>query len=59
MLAWGSIGIVFVSPTNQVLPITYKLNFKCTNNMAKYEALVLGLKVALELKITDLIIYGE
>ena len=23
----------------------YKLNFKCTNNMAEYEALLLGLKL--------------
>lgn len=52
-------GIMLVSPTNQVISIAYKLNFKCTNNMVEYEALILGLKAALELKMIDLTIYGD
>ena len=53
------VGIMLVSHTNQVIPIAYKLNFKCTNNMAEYEVLILGLKAILELKITNLVIYGD
>lgn len=53
------VAIMLVSPTNQVIPIAYKLNFKCTNNMAKYEVLILGLKAFLELNVTNLIIYGD
>lgn len=48
-----------VSPTNQVIPIAYKLDFECTNNMAEYEALILGLKVVVALKIKDIEIYGD
>ena len=33
-----------MSPTNEVIPMDYKLIFKCTNNMKEYEALILGLK---------------
>jgi len=49
--------IVLVSPTNEVIPMAYKLGFECTNNMAKYEALILGLKATITLKIKDLEIY--
>lgn len=38
------VGIILVSPTKQVIPIVYKLDFQCTNNMIEYEALILGLK---------------
>lgn len=53
------IGIVLVSPTNHVIPIAYKLDFKYTNNMGKYEALILGFKVPLELKIIEIEIYED
>jgi ribonuclease HI len=36
---------LWVSPLEVVTNIcSYKLTFECTNNMAKYEALILGLK---------------
>jgi len=41
------------------LSFSYKLGFECTNNMAKYEALILGMKVAITLRIKDLDIYGD
>lgn len=34
--------------------MAYKLNFDYTNNMAEYEALVLGLKVDINLGINNL-----
>lgn len=53
------LGRVLVSLINQVIPIAYKLDFKCIHNMAKYEALILVLKAALKLKIIDLEIYRD
>lgn len=39
--------------------ISYKLEFQCTNNVAKYEALVLGLKKAIDLKANYLKVIGD
>ncbi|XP_070040725.1 uncharacterized protein [Nicotiana tomentosiformis] len=38
------IGAVLVSETGQHYPISAKLRFPCTNNMAKYDACILGLR---------------
>jgi ribonuclease HI len=41
----ASVGI-WVSPPKEGTNLrSYKLAFECTNNMAEYEALILGLKV--------------
>ena len=40
-------------------PFTAKLSFNCTNNVAKYEACVLGLQAAIEKKIKRLNVYGD
>jgi ribonuclease HI len=37
-------GIVFISPTKEVILMSYKLEFDTTNNISEYEALLLGLK---------------
>lgn len=52
-------GIVLVSPTNDVIPMTYKIGFNCTNNMEKYEVFILGLRAAALLNIRELNIYGD
>ena len=38
---------------------SYKLYFDCTNNVAEYEALVLGLKVLKDLQARKVYIYGD
>lgn len=35
---------MLVSPTNNVIPMKYKLGYEYINNMKKYEALILGLR---------------
>ncbi|XP_071923142.1 uncharacterized protein [Coffea arabica] len=40
-------------------PTTAKLRFSCTNNMAKYETCIFGLKMALEMEIKDLIVFNK
>jgi len=37
----------------------YRLNFRCTNNMAEYEALLLGLKLIRDLGATKVSILGD
>lgn len=40
-------GVLFVSPHRYTIPKSYKLLFPCTNNIAEYEALTNGLKMAI------------
>ena len=53
------IGAVLVSPEEDHFPFTAKLNFNCTNNVAKYEACIMGLQAAIEKKIKKLEVYGD
>ena len=39
--------------------ISCRLEFECTNNKTEYEALVQGLKNAMELKVKNLKVYGD
>jgi hypothetical protein len=41
-------GVVFISPSNKTYHLSFKLDFKVTNNIAEYEALLLGLNAAKE-----------
>jgi ribonuclease HI len=42
-------GVVFVSPYQEAISLSYKLEFETTNNVAEYEVLVLGLRAAKEM----------
>lgn len=53
------VSINLVSPINEVIHMAYKLGFECTNNITEYEALILGHKVAISIKIKDLEIYDD
>lgn len=41
------------------MPVSFKISFKCINNNTKYKALILGLKLAIDMKFECLKIYGE
>ncbi|XP_026435809.1 uncharacterized protein LOC113333600 [Papaver somniferum] len=41
----GAAGIVLVSPYGEVFSHSFKLDFRCTNNSAEYEAFLLGLSL--------------
>ncbi|XP_070057299.1 uncharacterized protein [Nicotiana tomentosiformis] len=43
------IGAVLVSETGQHYLVSAKLRFPCTNNMAEYEACILGLRLAIDM----------
>jgi ribonuclease HI len=52
-------GVVFISPCQEVISLSYKLEFEVTNNVAKYEALVLGMRAAKEMGIEEITIFGD
>ncbi|XP_047270503.1 uncharacterized protein LOC124899607 [Capsicum annuum] len=53
------IGAVLVSEIGQHYPISTKIRFPCTNNMAKYEACILGLRMAADMDIKELLVIGD
>ena len=53
------IRAVLISPEGNHCPFTAKLSFDSTNNMAEYEACVLGLQAAIEKKIKSLKVYSD
>lgn len=53
------VGVVLISPTKKSIPLSYHLNFLCTNNITEYEALIVGMKEALALNIKHIHIYGD
>ena len=52
-------GVVLISPTQQKVTISYKLQFSTTNNTAEYEALLLGMKATKYLGDEQLIAFGD
>lgn len=53
------IGVVLISPIEHYYPITARLNFNCTNNVAKYKACVMRLHTALYKKIEVLKVFRD
>ena len=53
------VGVVFISPSRDVTTLSFKLEFETTNNIAEYEALVLGLRVAKDMKIEESSVFGD
>jgi ribonuclease HI len=52
-------GVVFVSPSQETISLSYKLEFEATNNVAEYEALVLGLRAAKDMGIKEISVFGD
>ena len=55
----NGMGVVIVSPKGFHTPFTARLCFDCTNNMAEYEACIMGIKAAIDMRIKFLNVYGE
>ena len=53
------IGAILISPEGEYCPFTARLNFDCTNNVAEYEACIMGLQVAIDKKMKNLKVYGD
>jgi ribonuclease HI len=52
-------GVVFKNPQGELHPHAFRLQFECTNNEAKYEALIQGLTLSHQMEIIDLIVMGD
>ena len=55
----AGVGISIRPPIGEPKSLSYKLDFKCTNNIAKYEALILGLKALKDLQAQRIDIQGD
>jgi ribonuclease HI len=52
-------GIILISPDESIYEYALKFNFKATNNVAEYEALIAGLQLAKELGAHTLHVYSD
>ena len=52
-------GIVLTSPKGHKLRYTLQIHFAASNNVAEYEALVQGLRLAKEIGIRRILCYGD
>ena len=50
---------VLIDPKKNKHFLSCRIEFECTNNIAKYESLVQGLRKAIELKVENLKVYGD
>ena len=55
----AGVGVVFISPQNHVLPRAFSLMEPCSNNVAEYNALLIGLQLAHEIGVRYLEAYGD
>jgi ribonuclease HI len=55
----SSAGILLISPLEEVITLSYKLEFETTNNIDEYEGLVLGLKATKDMTIDCLAVFGD
>jgi ribonuclease HI len=55
----ASSGVVLISPTKEVMHLSFKLDFKTTNNIVEYEAFILGLNSTKEMGIKGLKVFGD
>jgi ribonuclease HI/transposase InsO family protein len=52
-------GLLFISPLGEHMRYTVRLHFPASNNMAEYEALLCGLRIAIETGIKRLDVRGD
>src|SRR6187551_4069368 len=52
-------GLLFVSPLGEHIRHVVRLHFPASNNMAEYEALLAGLRIAIELGVKRLDVWGD
>ena len=55
----NGIGILLITPEGFHIPLTIKLNFEATNNMAEYEACIVGMEALRELRVKEAKVFGD
>ncbi|XP_031378345.1 uncharacterized protein LOC116193740 [Punica granatum] len=54
----SGVGAVLISPDGRHYPVTAKVDFSCTNNVAEYEACILDLQAAIDFEVKELEVFG-
>jgi ribonuclease HI len=52
-------GVWISSPSHDIKLLSFKVYFECTNNVAEYEYLILGIKALKTMKFKKISIYGD
>jgi hypothetical protein len=52
-------GCILINPKGRHYFLSCRLEFKCTNNIVEYEALVQGLRKAIDLGVKELKVFGD
>jgi ribonuclease HI len=55
----AGVGVVFISPCQETMSLSYKIEFETTNNVAEYEALVIGMRDAKEMGIKEMAVFRD
>jgi len=55
----AKVGIVFVTPAGRLIPYSFSLIEIYSNNVAEYEAFIIGLEVTLEMRIDNLDVFSD
>jgi ribonuclease HI len=55
----AGVGLLFISPLGEHMRYAVRLHFPASNNMAEYEALLCGLRIAVETGIKRLDVRGD
>jgi len=53
------VGVVFISPQNHILPQEFSLTTPCSNNVAEYNVLLIGLQITYEMGVCYLEAYDD
>ncbi|XP_070014437.1 uncharacterized protein [Nicotiana sylvestris] len=53
------IWAVLISEIGHHYPVTTQFRFYCTNNMAEYEACILGLRLAVDMGVQEVLVLGD
>jgi ribonuclease HI len=52
-------GVYFISPSGDRLSYVLRIHFKASNNVTEYEVAQHGLRIAIELGIKKLMVFGD
>ena len=55
----SGVVIVLISPLKESSIFSFKLEFEATNNVAEYEALLIGLKTTKDMNISEISVFGD
>ncbi|KAK9901411.1 hypothetical protein M0R45_002152 [Rubus argutus] len=55
----GGAGVVLTDPVGNTKALSFKLRFSCTNNIAEYEAFIIGMSTAVEMGVKRINVIGD